>query len=186
MSDSVRHNKQSTTEIRFPGIEKVIKSGYYTTMNEVDDRIFFVAALKAELKKHGYGAQAELSKKSGVSKSLINDIVNGRTYGAERKRRALATALGYPDYEDFLNLGRKTMGKPLVKRTFEPSPVPAENMPELLLELLLENRSLRIERDAKNQEIAELRQEVSTARTLCDPTVPVTPAAPVAKRRNEN
>ncbi len=67
---------------------------------------YFRAALLDAVKARG--AQARLSRDSGVGTSYINNIVKGRDYGSEATRRALAASLGFPgrSYEDFLDLGR--------------------------------------------------------------------------------
>ena len=73
-------------------------------MADFDD--YFRAALLDAVKARG--AQARLSRDSGIGTSYINNIVKGRDSGSEATRRALATALGFAGrrYEDFLELGR--------------------------------------------------------------------------------
>lgn len=67
---------------------------------------YFRAALLDAVKERG--AQARLSRDSGVGTSYINNIIKGRDSGSEGTRRALAAALGFSGrrYEDFLELGR--------------------------------------------------------------------------------
>ena len=65
----------------------------------------FHAALKHILDKAERGFQKELSGKTGVKPSVINDIYRERTHGSEATREKLVVALGY-SYEDFLSLGR--------------------------------------------------------------------------------
>lgn len=73
-------------------------------MADFDD--YFRAALLDAVKDRG--AQARLSRDSGIGTSYINNIVKGRDSGSEATRRALANALGFAGrrYEDFLELGR--------------------------------------------------------------------------------
>lgn len=73
-------------------------------MADFDD--YFRAALIDSVKERG--AQASLSRDSGIGTSYINNIVKGRDCGSEATRRALAAALGFAGrrYEDFLEMGR--------------------------------------------------------------------------------
>lgn len=73
-------------------------------MADFDD--YFRAALLDAVKVRG--AQARLSRDSGIGTSYINNIVKGRDSGSEATRRALAAALGFTGrrYEDFLDIGR--------------------------------------------------------------------------------
>lgn len=67
---------------------------------------YFRTALLDAVKERG--AQARLSRDSGIGTSYINNIVKGRDSGSEATRRALASALGFTGrrYEDFLEVGR--------------------------------------------------------------------------------
>ncbi|MDL2259653.1 S24 family peptidase [Deltaproteobacteria bacterium OttesenSCG-928-K17] len=69
------------------------------------DEYFRVALLDAVKER---GAQARLSRDSGIGTSYINNIIKGRDSGSEGTRRALAAALGFAGrrYEDFLEVGR--------------------------------------------------------------------------------
>ena len=73
--------------------------------------VIFRVALNALLTEHGRGAQAKLARDADISTSYLNDILRGRTYGAEETRRQLAKALGM-DYEQLLNYGRKLLKIP--------------------------------------------------------------------------
>ena len=64
----------------------------------------FKAALLNEKEKAGHGFQADLYRKTKVSRQYINDILNGRKAGGEENRRKIAMALGYA-YEEFLDVG---------------------------------------------------------------------------------
>jgi len=75
------------------------------------DTIFRVA-LQQLLDKAERGAQAKLARDAGISSSYLNDILKGRTYGAEETRRQLAKALGM-EYEELLNYGRKVLKIPM-------------------------------------------------------------------------
>ena len=55
--------------------------------------IYFVAALKAQLADKERGFQTQLAKLAGVSRNLLNDIIKGRSFGADDKRRALLVPL---------------------------------------------------------------------------------------------
>lgn len=67
---------------------------------------YFRTALLDAVKERG--AQARLSRDSGIGTSYINNIVKGRDSGSEATRRALAAALGFTGrrYEDFLEVGK--------------------------------------------------------------------------------
>ncbi len=82
---------------------------------------YFRAALLEAVKERG--AQARLSRDSGIGTSYINNIVKGRDSGSESTRRALATALGFPGrrYEDFLEVGRALLEGREIPRPAESS-----------------------------------------------------------------
>ncbi|MDR1576724.1 MAG: helix-turn-helix transcriptional regulator [Deltaproteobacteria bacterium] len=129
--------------------------------NRDDDRAF-VTAFKAEVKKRGFGAQTELAEKSGVSKSLINDIINDRTFGKVKTHQSLAAALGYQDFDIFLEMGRK-LAKEEQFRQARLASVSGESqwsgeVPSLL-EILIENRSLRLELERIRQELEFFRTQ---------------------------
>lgn len=73
--------------------------------------VIFRVALEHLLRERGRGAQAKLARDADISTSYLNDILRGRTYGAEETRRQLARALGM-DYESLLNYGRKILKIP--------------------------------------------------------------------------
>lgn len=126
----------------------------------------FSAALKGGLRE-AHITQAELSKRSGISKSQINDILKGRAYGSEETKRSLAAALGYPDrrYEDFLDIGRRI----LAGEDPEPSPVPAVmKEPAPPPEASGESGNLQEKLAGCLKEIEELKQELETIRKRND------------------
>lgn len=88
---------------------------------------YFRAALLDAVKDRG--AQARLSRDSGVGTSYINNIVKGRDSGSEATRRALAEALGFAGrrYEDFLEIGRA-----LLEGRQPPAPLPTPMTDESL------------------------------------------------------
>ncbi len=88
---------------------------------------YFRAALLDAVKERG--AQARLSRESGIGTSDINNIVKGRDSGSESTRRALASALGFVGrrYEDYLDIGRAILAGRAV-----PAPEPAAASDESL------------------------------------------------------
>lgn len=54
--------------------------------------------------------QKELAEQVNISVSYFNDLYKGRKSGQEHVRRAIASALGYEDYEAFLDVGRLELG----------------------------------------------------------------------------
>ena len=156
-------------------------------MSRYDTKPFFVRALKKELGRLGHGGQAQVARASGVSKTLLSDIINGRTFGAEEKRRAIAAALGYEDYEAFLDIGRKLMKVPTVRQPLKRERKAASSGE--LIELLRENRELRIDLDQARKQIEHLRNQIEGIGHTCDPSVLETrsarDAAPSGKLFNE-
>ena len=152
-------------------------------MTKPDVRQFFMAALKAELEKRGHGFQSELAQKAGVSKSTVNDILKGRSSGSDHNRRAMATALGYLDYEEFLDIGRRLSGvKPLRGKSNKAGKSTAET--PALVDLLLENRALRLRIDEQNKEIETMRMRLEHLEG-CDPSVLETRIAHAALRSGD-
>ncbi|MDR1085643.1 MAG: helix-turn-helix domain-containing protein [Deltaproteobacteria bacterium] len=135
--------------------------------NRNDDRAF-VKALKAEIKKRGYGAQTELAEKAGVSKSLINDIINGRTYGKIKTHQVLASALGYQDFESFLEEGRKIAKEEQLRQANYTEGREILGCGEIpsLLEILLENRALRLELEQIRKELALMSHDKTAKSSL--------------------
>jgi transcriptional regulator with XRE-family HTH domain len=136
--------------------------------NRDDDRAF-VRAVKAEIAKRGFGSQTELAEKSGVSKSLINDIINGRTFGKIKTQLALTTALGYKSLEEIWEMGRRLAREERQSQTRAGSEGEFSGHGEIpsLLEILVENRALRIELGRLRRELEVLR---GGDRTLADKT----------------
>ena len=137
--------------------------------NRYDTKTFFLAALKKEMDGMGHGGQAKTARAAGVSRSLLNDILKGRSVGAEEKRRAIAAALGFDDYEAFLDVGRALLKVPPVRKN--PKPARRVNLSDELIELLQENRKLRNEIDfLKTQlgQIQALAQPGHDSKTIID------------------
>lgn len=61
--------------------------------------------------------QKELAEKVDISVSYFNDLYKGRKSGQENLRRAIALALGYDDYEAFLDVGRRELGMKTLRQT---------------------------------------------------------------------
>ena len=148
-------------------------------MSKPDVRQFFMAALKAELEKRGHGFQSELAKRAGVSRSTVNDILKGRSSGSDRNRRAMAEALGYTDYEDFLDIGRQLSGAKPVRAERNSLYQSSAEIPAVL-ELLVENRSLRIRLEEQSREMESLKTRLARLET-CDPSVRETSTARAVK-----
>ena len=75
-----------------------------------DESRYFRAALLSEMTARGRGIQAELSRLTGITPSIICDLKFGRTGTSLKNRQALAKGLGY-GYEDFIAKGREMSGK---------------------------------------------------------------------------
>ncbi len=69
----------------------------------------FRAAFEYLLNKKGHGAQSEITKKTGIRKSYINNVLKGRSPGDEERRRLISNALGLR-YEDMIFLGENILG----------------------------------------------------------------------------
>lgn len=84
---------------------------------------YFALALKAEIEKRPRGFRSELARLSGVQPSQISDVVYGRAYASEERRRTIASVLGW-QYEEFLQYGEclanKTEYRPQQKAPVEP------------------------------------------------------------------
>ena len=87
-------------------------------MNQLS--IYFVTALKAEVDRGPRGTRAKLARLANVAPGQVTDILNGRKFGSEETKRALAGALGW-DYEELLKYG-----KCLVEGTEYKRPAPKE------------------------------------------------------------
>lgn len=68
----------------------------------------FKTALQKTIR--GRFKQKDLAERVNISVSYFNDLFKGRKSGQETLRRAIASALGYEDYESFLDVGRRELG----------------------------------------------------------------------------
>jgi len=68
----------------------------------------FQAALQKVMS--GRYKQKELAELVDISIPYLNDLYRGRKNGQEPVRRRIASALGYEDYETFLDVGRLELG----------------------------------------------------------------------------
>jgi hypothetical protein len=67
------------------------KKGKLFRMMYLDDEAkFFRAALMSEMTDRGRGIQAELSRLTGITPSIICDLKFGRTGTSQKNRQALA------------------------------------------------------------------------------------------------
>lgn len=64
--------------------------------------------------------QKELAEQIDISVPYINDLFRGRKVGQESVRRRIALALGYSDYEAFLDIGRKELGQKPLRQPNDP------------------------------------------------------------------
>jgi phage repressor protein C with HTH and peptisase S24 domain len=72
---------------------------------ETVDKIF-VAALKSRLTERGQ--QRKIAAAVGIDPAYMNQIINGKRYGSDATRRAIAAVFGFGEgkFEDFLQIGR--------------------------------------------------------------------------------
>lgn len=99
------------------------------TTGEADS---FTEWLRAEIESRPHGIQAELAQQIGASPSTVNGIVNGKSRGLLKTRRALAKALGY-NYDELMARFRRERAE---KR--RPAPLPVVNLTEEELMKLLD------------------------------------------------
>ena len=116
-------------------------------MDNYDTKELFLAALKKELADMDHGDQAGTDGYAGVSVSLLNDSLRDSSFGAEEKRRTVAAALGFEDYEAFLDIGRTMTVLVMHQAALE----------DELIELLRENRKLRREIDDLKAELEKVQ-----------------------------
>ena len=59
-----------------------------------------------------WGSKSKLARDTDISLSYLWKILSGSKYGTDDTRRRLAAALGFagPQYENFLNIGRRQLG----------------------------------------------------------------------------
>ena len=69
--------------------------------------------------KFTHGVQTRIAEATGINVKKINHIFTGVNPGTEDDRRAIAAFFGY-EYEQFLNLGRKALGLPVIKTQITP------------------------------------------------------------------
>ena len=84
---------------------------------------YFGLALKAEIESRPRGFRNILAKETGVQAAQITNIIGGRAYGSEERRRVLAEALGW-DYEEFLRYGKSIAENKPYKRPAPHTPAP--------------------------------------------------------------
>lgn len=84
---------------------------------------YFGLALKAEIESRPRGYRNILARETGIQAAQITNIINGRAYGSEERRRILATALGW-DYEEFLRYGQSLEEKKPYQRPMPTHPAP--------------------------------------------------------------
>ncbi|MDR1044387.1 MAG: hypothetical protein LBP33_04610 [Candidatus Adiutrix sp.] len=86
----------------------------------------FKAALQKSLV--GRCKQTDLAKMTGLSVPYINDLCRGRKSGQEEVRRRIARALGFDDYESFLDIGRLELGQAPLRPARTPERVWPEDL----------------------------------------------------------
>ncbi|MDR1871214.1 MAG: helix-turn-helix domain-containing protein [Deltaproteobacteria bacterium] len=119
----------------------------------------FVRAFRAEMERRGSGAQTTLAKRTGLSTGLINDILKGRTFGSLETQQSLAQALGHEILDDFLESGRRLAREECLNaiKSGNPPAFPTHLEIPSLLEILVENRALRLELEKTRLELENIR-----------------------------
>ncbi len=74
---------------------------YFCLVRAEDVPERFRAVLAEWIGSQKRGAQARLSRATGISPVIINEILSGKRAGTEEQRRKIAAALGY-EYDQFL------------------------------------------------------------------------------------
>ncbi|MDR2405549.1 MAG: helix-turn-helix domain-containing protein, partial [Deltaproteobacteria bacterium] len=121
-----------------------------------EEALAFTAYLRSEIVKLGFGSQAKLAVKSGVSKTMISDILSNRTKGRPLTRKKITMALGH-SYEDAVALGRKILSTKMANeaviegKSFNLGQV---EIPSVIY-LLAENRDLRMKLEEKERLLNE-------------------------------
>ncbi|MCG8639122.1 MAG: hypothetical protein MI862_05275 [Desulfobacterales bacterium] len=137
--------------------------------------LYFLTALKHEIKTHWYRQQGTLANEAGISGAFLSDIIKKRTEPSFLNKKALAYACGY-DYEEFLEYGRNLKEeKPISKTTNLPEkkakPISksvkkgAVNVGDTSNELL---QVLKDQIAELKQEKLELKQELKEQRKTSD------------------
>lgn len=67
--------------------------------------LYFLTALKHEVKSNWHRQQGALADEAGISGAFLSDIIKKRTEPSFSNKKALAKACGY-EYEQFLEYGR--------------------------------------------------------------------------------
>jgi transcriptional regulator with XRE-family HTH domain len=133
----------------------------------------FVRAFRAEMERRGSGSQTTLSKRTGLSTGLINDILKGRTFGSLETQQTLAQALGHDILDEFLELGRRLAREECLNaiKAGNPPAFPTHMEIPSLLEILVENRALRLELEKARLELEAIRQGRTLAKLNDNPPV---------------
>ncbi|MDR2338838.1 MAG: AAA family ATPase [Deltaproteobacteria bacterium] len=150
--------------------------------NPDEDAKAFAAFLKAEINKLGFGTQAKLSTKSGVSKTMISDILCERTKGRPMTRRKLSDALGI-DYETALEQGRNLLeSKKVVEamREGQAFNLNGIDVPPIVY-MLAENRELRLRIQEMEQLLGEEARKKLGLKDMSEPEPPKAQAPPEAE-----
>jgi len=98
-------------------------------MVKIED--IFRAALKISLS--AWGDQTLIAKIAGMTPQKLHKYLTGELKrGTEDDRRAIARALGYSDYETFLDIGRQALGLPLVRAGLPLAPAVANYLDKII------------------------------------------------------
>ncbi len=165
-----------------------------------DEHKFFRAALLAEIAAQDRGSQKKLADKTGISRSMICDIKQGRTRCSPEKGRIIAEALGYKSYEEFIDRGRKLEREAFSETAGQPPAGEAEEKSSLLIKRLERRLSVQaqklitlqekhiafqeryiaaqVENTQLSLENMRLQRLVSDHEDLCGPPVGAGPIAP--------
>ncbi|UQZ88333.1 hypothetical protein C4J81_03575 [Deltaproteobacteria bacterium Smac51] len=114
-------------------------------MENIDE--IFIASLRTLQKD--YDSQAAFARKAGISRQHLNNMLNYGRKGRDSTRRGIAARLGFSNYEEFLNVGRRATGQLASEETKntlieETMLVPVREYRRM--EKIIENQSKLIER----------------------------------------
>jgi hypothetical protein len=119
------------------------------------DEIFSVT-FKKTFDPTAYGARSKLAKQVGLSAAQFNKLCLGASATSEDTRRKIAIALGFDDYEAFLDIGRVSLGlKSLSKTSSEASELDRNDNSYFLEEKLKYLNQIQV----MGQLICDLQQE---------------------------